>query len=166
MRDKVQRQRRRDTSIEFTLRSELFRRGLRYNVHRRPVAGLRREADIVFPRVRVAVFVGSCWWHARPTHGTVPSANRDWWKRKLEANRARDRDTTERFEADGWTVIRIWEHESVSEAANRVEVGVDQKRGATSSGAGRGVTHRESEPGRAAQRSLPEGAGSPGRAES
>ena len=164
VRDKMQRQRRRDTSIELALRSELFRRGLRYHVHRSPVPGLRREADIVFPRARVAVFVDSCWWHACPEHGTLPHSNRDWWKRKLEANQARDRDTTERFEADGWFVLRIWEHERVGDAADRVERAVAEKRGSTASGADRGATRRVHEPERAAPRSLPEGAGSPGRA--
>jgi DNA mismatch endonuclease (patch repair protein) len=117
VRRKMQRQRRHDTPIELALRSELFRRGLRYNVHRRPLPGLRREADIVFPRVRLAVFVDSCWWHGCPAHRTLPHANREWWETKLRSNQARDLDTNERLEAAGWTVIRVWEHEDMSAAA-------------------------------------------------
>ena len=120
VRRKMQRQRRRDTPIELALRSELFRRGLRYFVHRRPIPGLRREVDIIFPRVRLAVFVDSCWRHACPEHGTVPLSNHAWWMAKLAANQARDSDTTERFEAAGWGVIRIWEHEDIDSAADRI----------------------------------------------
>jgi DNA mismatch endonuclease (patch repair protein) len=116
----MQRQRRHDTPIELALRSSLFRRGLRYFVHRRPVKELRREADIVFPALHLAVFVDSCWWHACPEHGSLPQANREWWERKLKANSDRDRDTTRQLRRSGWTVIRVWEHEGVEDAADRI----------------------------------------------
>ncbi len=142
VREKMRRQRRRDTSIERALRSELFRRGLRYFVHRRPIEGVRREADIVFPRLRVAVFVDSCWWHACPEHGTLPRVNREWWESKLQRNRERDGDTTARFEAAGWQVVRVWEHEDVGEAAQRVADVVASRRRATTNGADRSVLRR------------------------
>jgi DNA mismatch endonuclease (patch repair protein) len=69
----------------------------------------------------VAVYVDGCYWHSCPVHATVPKANRDWWRAKLEANVARDRDTDERLRAAGWLVLRVWEHEAAPEAANRVE---------------------------------------------
>ena len=47
----------RDTEPELALRRALHGRGLRYRVHVRPVAKLRRTADIVFPRRKLAVFV-------------------------------------------------------------------------------------------------------------
>lgn len=144
VRRKMQRQRRRDTPIEVTLRAELFRRGLRYFVHRRPLPALRREADIVFPVARVAIFVDSCWWHACPEHGSIPRANREWWTEKLRANERRDRDTNARLEAEGWRVVRVWEHETPAEAATRVQRTVaEARRAATSSGGGRRALRRE-----------------------
>ncbi|MGH9126052.1 MAG: very short patch repair endonuclease [Acidimicrobiales bacterium] len=161
IRHKMQQQRRHDTSIERALRSEIFRRGLRYFVHRRPVEGLRREADIVFPRVRVAVFVDSCWWHACPVHRTMPRANRNWWESKLQRNRERDLDTTRRFEAAGWQVVRVWEHEDIGEAAQRVADVVACRRRATTTDSDRRVPlpapSRES----AVQHLLPASADSP-----
>jgi len=82
--------------------------------------GTRREADIVFPSARVAVFVDGCFWHGCPNHATIPSANRRFWEAKLDQNRLRDRDTDERLGSFGWTVIRVWEHEDPSDAANRI----------------------------------------------
>ena len=92
------------------LRRELHRRGLRYFVDRAPLKGMRRRADVVFPRRKVAVYVDGCFWHSCPIHATQPRNNAQWWADKLSANVARDRNTDERLEAEGWTVVRVWEH--------------------------------------------------------
>lgn len=114
----MQAQRVRDTTPELALRRELHRRGLRYRVDY-PVLP-RRKADIVFTKARVAVFVDGCFWHGCPEHGTWPKNNAEWWRAKIEANRARDADTDERLRAEGWKVIRVWEHEEPAAAAERV----------------------------------------------
>jgi len=120
----MQRQRSRNTGVERALRSELHRRGLRYRVHRRPIPGLRRESDVVNARLRLAVFVDGCFWHGCPDHATWPKANAEFWREKIEGNRARDRDTDAKLRDAGWTVVRIWEHEDPVEAADRVMVAV------------------------------------------
>jgi DNA mismatch endonuclease, patch repair protein len=118
-------QRERDTGIEREIRSRLHARGLRFRVHRRLIPGSRREVDVVFPGAKVAVFVDGCFWHGCPEHGTWPQNNADFWRRKIEANVHRDRDTNARLEADGWTVVRVWEHESPAEAVARIAAAVD-----------------------------------------
>lgn len=123
-RETVQRmrsQRRRDTKPELALRRELHRRGRRFFVDRAPLAQVRRRADLVFPTPQVAVFVDGCFWHACPQHGRVPRSNTAWWRDKLTGNAARDEDTDLRLVAQGWRVVRVWEHEPVSAAADRVE---------------------------------------------
>ncbi|MCU1676536.1 MAG: very short patch repair endonuclease [Frankiales bacterium] len=111
---------RRDTAPELALRSELHRRGLRFRVDFPPIRGVRRRADVVFTRKRVAVFVDGCFWHSCPLHGTWPKKNRAWWREKIEANVRRDRDTNERLMEAGWSVVRVWEHETSQNAADRV----------------------------------------------
>ena len=118
-----------DTAPEILLRRELFARGLRYRVGvavdpRHP----RRRADIVFSRVRVAVFVDGCCWHSCPDHGTLPKNNRVWWQQKLYENRERDRETSRSLEQLGWKVIRVWEHESAALAAERIARAVRERR--------------------------------------
>jgi len=115
----MQRQRRRDTVPELALRSLLHRRGFRYRVDA-PLPGLRRRADLLFPGARVAVFVDGCFWHGCPDHGTWPRQNAPWWREKIESNQRRDRDTDERLRANGWVVLRVWEHEDVGDAAERI----------------------------------------------
>lgn len=114
-------QRRRDPAPEVALRRELHRRGARFFVDRAPLRGLRRRADLVFPRRRVAVYVDGCFWHSCPQHATSPKNNAQWWADKLAANVVRDRDTDTRLADAGWTVVRIWEHEDPTEAADRVQ---------------------------------------------
>ena len=116
----MERQRRAATRPGLALRGALHARGLRYRVDQQVLPGVRRKADLLFPRARVAVFVDGCFWHVCPEHATWPKANAEWWRRKLEANVARDRDTDERLHAAGWTVVRIWEHQPVEEAVEQV----------------------------------------------
>ncbi|OZE44980.1 very short patch repair endonuclease [Rhodococcus sp. 05-2254-6] len=118
---RLSKQKRRDTKPEVALRRALHRRGLRYFVDRAPLKGMRRRADLVFPRRKVAVYVDGCFWHSCPIHATAPRNNAQWWADKLAANVARDRDTDEKLLAEGWRVVRIWEHEDPTVAADRVE---------------------------------------------
>lgn len=119
----------RDTPAELALRRILHSMGLRYRVDTRADPALRRRADIVFPRVKVAVFVDGCFWHACPDHGSSPKANAVWWQEKLGTNVARDRDTDRRLRTAGWEVVRVWEHEDPAAAAVVVAEVVAARRG-------------------------------------
>jgi DNA mismatch endonuclease (patch repair protein) len=122
VRRSMQSNRPRNTAPEIALRSALHRAGMRFWKHRRPIQGVRCEPDVVFPRIRLAVFVDGCFWHSCPDHATRPVANGDWWARKLEGNVARDRRNTETLQAAGWTVLRIWEHVPSPKAVEEIEV--------------------------------------------
>ncbi len=118
----------RDTGIEVALRRELHRLGLRYRVHRRPLRAVRREADVVFGPAKVAVFVDGCFWHACPEHATWPKRNGEFWRAKIEANRARDANTDVVLAEAGWLSVRVWEHERPEIAAVRVHEAVISRR--------------------------------------
>lgn len=111
----------RDTKPERLLRSALHRRGLRYRVSARPIADLRRTADVVFTKTRVAVFVDGCFWHGCPEHHRPATKRAEFWQEKIEGNRARDADTNAALNAQGWTVVRVWEHEDPELAAERID---------------------------------------------
>ncbi|WP_346126716.1 very short patch repair endonuclease [Lentzea roselyniae] len=110
-----------DTGPEMMLRRLLHQRGLRYRVDTRPIAQVRRKADVVFPGDRVAVFVDGCFWHGCPDHHRPATTNADFWREKINGNKARDADTNKMLQAAGWAVIRVWEHEDVRQAAERIE---------------------------------------------
>lgn len=110
----------RDTRPELALRRAVHAGGLRYQVSKRPIRQVRRTADMVFTRVRLAVFMDGCFWHVCPIHHTEPETNAAFWTAKHAANQARDLETTRILEEAGWTVLRVWEHEDPIEAAVRV----------------------------------------------
>jgi len=119
----MQANRRADTRPELELRSALHARGLRFRKdYPLSVPGRRSiRVDVVFTRARLAVFVDGCFWHGCPEHGLIPKANAGYWIPKLTRNRERDQQNNDALEAEGWTVVRVWEHEPVDEAATRIE---------------------------------------------
>jgi DNA mismatch endonuclease (patch repair protein) len=114
---RMSRQLSRDTAPEIAVRKLLHAAGLRYRVNV-PVPGMpRRTVDIVFGGSKIAIFMDGCFWHGCPEHATQPKANAEWWRAKLDKNMARDTETTKHLQAQGWTVLRFWEHESPAEVA-------------------------------------------------
>jgi DNA mismatch endonuclease (patch repair protein) len=111
----------RDTKPELAVRRLLHAAGLRYRVGTRPEPTIRRTADIVFPRERIAVFIDGCFWHGCPTHlKALPKSNADYWSQKLARNVERDMETTMLLSGAGWDVLRYWEHEEPRAVAESI----------------------------------------------
>ncbi|MCE0507437.1 very short patch repair endonuclease [Microbacterium sp. KKR3/1] len=110
----------RDTKPEVEVRRLLHRRGFRYRVQVRPIASLRRTADIAFVRRRIAIFIDGCFWHGCPDHYVESKSNTKYWGAKISANVSRDSDTNSVLEAAGWTVLRFWTHLSPEEIADSI----------------------------------------------
>ncbi len=108
----------RDTRPELALRKALHGRGLRFRVQPGRVFG---RPDIVNRSRRLAIFVDGDFWHGNPDDWTrrgfdsmeaqFRAGNRERWIAKLRRNMERDREVTARLEAEGWTVVRVWESE-------------------------------------------------------
>jgi DNA mismatch endonuclease (patch repair protein) len=98
----------RNTKLENAVMRILFHRGIRY---RRNVRDLPGKPDIAIKRSKIVIFIDSCFWHGCKTHFRLPETNREYWRLKIERNRARDLKTTEYYLANGWHLKRIWEHE-------------------------------------------------------
>jgi DNA mismatch endonuclease, patch repair protein len=96
-----------DTKVELLVRRELHGRGYRYRVN---AAWLPGKPDIAFTRLRVAVFIDGDFWH-----GWDFDSWRDklapYWRDKIAGNIARDRRHAASLRRDGWTVMRVWEHD-------------------------------------------------------
>lgn len=116
----MQANRSKDTGPEVALRRILHAQGLRYRVNYRPLAGIRRTADVVFPRRRVAVFVDGCFWHGCPEHYRAPKANSDYWRLKITRNVERDAEINQLLAAHGWAVLRFWSHEDPGNVARSI----------------------------------------------
>jgi DNA mismatch endonuclease (patch repair protein) len=96
-------------STERILRAHLVRRGLSgWRLNARDLPGC---PDFVFDRARVAVFVDGCFWHGCPSCHRAPGSNQDYWTKKVERNRKRDRRVARLLRADDWSVMRVWKHD-------------------------------------------------------
>lgn len=97
-----------DTVPEMIVRRFLHKRGFRYVLHDRRLAG---RPDITLPKYHTTIFVHGCFWHRHPEckFATTPSSNMQNWQAKFEANVARDRKSVEALRSEGWRVIIIWE---------------------------------------------------------
>lgn len=99
-----------DTGPELVVRRLAHRLGFRFRLHRRDLPGC---PDLVFPRLRKAVFVHGCFWHqhtgCRRAH--VPQSRVEYWLPKLARNTARDTAAQASLVALGWDVLVIWECE-------------------------------------------------------
>lgn len=80
---------------------------------RRNVAGLPGTPDFANKRRRVAVFVHGCFWHAHRNCrlAKLPAHNRQFWEKKLDANRMRDRAKVRALKSLGFGVLTIWQCE-------------------------------------------------------
>ena len=96
-----------DSAIELALRKELWSRGLRYRKNVKTVYG---KPDIAFIGKKIAVFCDSEFWHGYDWEERKKDfkSHQEFWIPKIERNMQRDREVTERLEAEGWTVLRFW----------------------------------------------------------
>jgi DNA mismatch endonuclease (patch repair protein) len=115
----------RDSRPEIALRRAIHRCGLRYALHAKDLPG---RPDIVFRTARVAVFVDGCFWHGCPRHAVLPRNNRAWWKRKITANRMRDKRNDRALRALEWLPMHVWEHADMNAAAARIAGAVRHRR--------------------------------------
>jgi len=117
--------RKRDTRPKRALRSALHARGLRFRTDLKIGSGRSApRPDIALTRARVAVFMDGCFWHGCPEHGVQPTVNSRHWSAKLARNRERDTANTAALEAEGWRVIRVWEHDDSESATTLIEKAV------------------------------------------
>ncbi|WP_329608275.1 very short patch repair endonuclease [Mesorhizobium muleiense] len=129
----------RDTKPEMTIRRLLHARGWRYRVS---VKGLPGTPDIVFSRLKTAIFVNGCFWHGHTCRlGTRPKTREAFWADKIETNKLRDSRKNDELASRGWRVLTVWqcqlsdtdaaisEIEAFLEASKHIALGVGKNEG-------------------------------------
>lgn len=99
-----------DTKPEMIVRKYLFAQGFRFRVN---VKSLTGKPDIVLPKYKTIIFVNGCFWHGHKNckAAKLPSTRKDFWKRKILTNIARDKKDIEKLRGIGWHVIIVWQCE-------------------------------------------------------
>ena len=93
---------------ELKLRHALWHLGFRYRMNVKRLPG---SPDIVLPKYRTVVFVHGCFWHGHKDckNSSIPKTNTDFWTAKIVRNQQRDQEVWRRLEAEGWSVVIVWE---------------------------------------------------------
>ncbi|MBI3462008.1 MAG: hypothetical protein HY000_02970 [Planctomycetes bacterium] len=66
--------------------------------------------DLIFAAEKVIVFIDGDFWHGW-RFPTWQHRLSKWWREKIAGNRQRDKRNHRRIRRQGWTVIRLWEHQ-------------------------------------------------------
>jgi len=95
-----------ETKMELAVKPILEALGFMYQPK-----GMTGKPDFAHLRCKVSVFLDGCFWHGCLQHYRAPKDNRSFWEGKIARNRVRDTKVTVALEAEGWRVIRVWEHD-------------------------------------------------------
>jgi DNA mismatch endonuclease (patch repair protein) len=103
-----------NTTPEMRVRKAAHRLGRRFRLHDKLLPG---KPDLVFPRLKKAIFVHGCFWHGHDCQrgARTPKTNRAYWIAKIDRNRSRDNANLIALKAKGWDVAVIWECETKNE---------------------------------------------------
>lgn len=99
-----------DSKPEMIVRRYLFQNGFRFRLH---VKSLPGKPDLVLKKYRTVIFIHGCFWHGHEgcRYFVVPKTRTDWWLRKIETNKKKDKSNVDQLEKLGWKVYEIWECE-------------------------------------------------------
>lgn len=97
-----------NTKPEMTVRKFLFSRGFRYRLNHPRLPG---HPDLVLRKYKTVIFVNGCFWHGHEDCRSyvMPKSNTEYWRAKIERNRARDEKEKRELAAMGWYCITVWE---------------------------------------------------------
>jgi DNA mismatch endonuclease, patch repair protein len=106
----MRRVRGKDTAPELLVRKLLHAQGYRYRLQGKELPG---KPDIVFRRMKKAVFVHGCFWHGHGCKiGRLPKSRLEFWGPKIARNADRDKGSEIALRALGWDVLVVWQCET------------------------------------------------------
>ena len=117
-----------NTDLEMALRKELYRAGLRYRVHYKMLG----KPDIVFPKLKIAVFCDCCFWDCFPKCSELTDKHQSFFLDNITKNKQIYIFVTQELEKQGWKVLRYWGCEiknDINEIINDIKYHVQQRKG-------------------------------------
>jgi DNA mismatch endonuclease (patch repair protein) len=95
-----------NTGIDVMMRSILKDSGLRYVMYPK----MDGNPDFVISGKKVVIFCDGDFWHGYRYYKKKKPAKK-FWRDKIEGNIRRDKRISKRLRANGWSVMRFWEHD-------------------------------------------------------
>lgn len=99
-----------DTKPEIIVRKFLHSNGFRFRLNYSKLPG---KPDIVLPKYKTVIFINGCFWHGHDNckYFVVPKTRTDWWLKKINDTKKRDKLKIRALEELGWRIEIIWECE-------------------------------------------------------
>ena len=99
-----------NTKPEIILRRKLRNLGYNISLNNKSLVG---KPDISLGKYKLAIFVDGEFWHGYNWGQKKKriKSNREYWVKKIERNKKRDRNNNQILRKTGWEVLRFWEHE-------------------------------------------------------
>ena len=94
-----------DTKIEMKIAELLRENKMRYRRHPK----LFGSPDFIVEK-KILVFCDGDFWHGY-RYAKKKKPPKKFWRDKIERNMKRDRKVSRNLRADGWSVVRLWEHD-------------------------------------------------------
>jgi DNA mismatch endonuclease (patch repair protein) len=103
--------RNKDTKPEKVVRRLVHSLGYRYRLQGSDLPG---RPDLIFSGKRKVIFVHGCFWHRHSCNKghSMPSTRIEFWRKKLEDNKERDKTNRLKLRKLGWKSLVIWECET------------------------------------------------------
>ena len=95
-----------NTTIEFKIKKTLAYTGYKFEMH--PV--MYGNQDFAHKRKRIVIFCDGDFWHGYK-YGQKKRLAKKFWRDKIENNMNRDKRYNRKLRRDGWSVLRLWEHD-------------------------------------------------------
>ncbi|MDY6867688.1 MAG: very short patch repair endonuclease [Thermotogota bacterium] len=115
------------TKPEQKIMNELYQRNIDFTTYVKEITG---KPDIVFTKEKVIVFIDSVFWHGHPEKFIMPKTNQNYWSKKIQRNKDRDKQVNELLSKKGWNVIRIWDcdiYHNLSGCLNEIFIALGRK---------------------------------------
>ena len=108
-----------NTKIDLMMKEMLKESGYRFEMYPKMFG----NPDFAHRRKKIAIFCDGDFWHGYRYHDKKKPSKK-FWRDKIENNMRRDARYTRKLRRDGWSVIRIWEHDiekNPEKCLNRIE---------------------------------------------
>ena len=95
-----------NTKIELKMKKILSDRGYKFEMH----PEMYGNPDFVHKRKKIVIFCDGDFWHGY-RYGQKKRLPKKFWRDKIENNMNRDKKYNRKLRRDGWSVLRLWEHD-------------------------------------------------------
>ena len=95
-----------NTKIDISMKKMLSDSGYRWEMYPK----MYGNPDFVHKRKKIVIYCDGDFWHGYKYNEKKKPAKK-FWCDKIENNMRRDKKYTRKLRREGWSVLRIWEHD-------------------------------------------------------